>query len=205
MHRATARFRDLRPPNTETNLFNYHLKLLQKNGLVDKCDSGYRLATAGLAYVDRVSNQKFQIRQQPKIITMAVIQDGYGKLLLQKRQKQPYIDTWTMPYGKLHIDDKSVMQAIQREVKEKTGLTDLKFTHAGDAYLRVKNHDKLLSTTLAHIFYAAVDEGQAREGLMWCDPAKLQKLELAPCVEQIVARTFFRDPFFFEEFTEQWP
>jgi hypothetical protein len=31
-------------------------------------------------------------------------------------------------------------------------------------------------------------------------PRKLHTVTLGPAVEQIVARTFFRDPFFFEEF-----
>jgi hypothetical protein len=33
-----ARFRDLRPPKVDTNLFSYHLKLLQKSGYVEKTD-----------------------------------------------------------------------------------------------------------------------------------------------------------------------
>ena len=204
MHQKVARFRDLRPLKADTNLFSYHLKLLQKNNMVEKCDGGYTLATTGLAYIDRVSNQKMQIRKQPKIITMAVIQDGYGNVLLQKRTKQPFIDTWTLPYGKFHIDDKTLLHAIHREVKEKTGMTGLNLSHAGDAYLRVKYRGELVSSTLAHIFYAEIDEDEVADGLVWCDPAKLSKLHLAPCVEQIVARTFFRDPHFFEEFKHEW-
>src|SRR4051812_46695066 len=93
MHQRIARFRDLRPVNADTNLFSYHLKLLQRNKMVEKCEGGYTLAAAGIAYVNRLSNQNLDVRQQPKIITMAVIQDGYGNVLLQKRTKQPYIDT----------------------------------------------------------------------------------------------------------------
>ena len=31
---------------------------------------------------------------------------------------------------------------------------------------------------------------------------KLAELDLAPAVEQIIARTFFRDPYFFENYEE---
>jgi hypothetical protein len=35
-------------------------------------------------------------------------------------------------------------------------------------------------------------------------PHKLHTLELAPGIEEIIARTFFRDPFFFEEYAYEW-
>lgn len=113
-----GRFRDLRPKHVDTNLFTYHLKSLQKAGYVIKADGGYTLDRRGLIYVDRVTHGKMRLRTQPKIITMLLIQDGYGKVLLQMRTKQPYINTWTLPYGKIHIDDISVIEAAKRESHE---------------------------------------------------------------------------------------
>ena len=43
----------------------------------------------------------------------------------------------------------------------------------------------------------------ASEELVWARPHRLAEYDLAPAVEQIVARTFFRDPFFFEEFVAE--
>ena len=74
-----------------------------------KTDEGYTLTPEGLIYVDRVSLKKLNIRTQPKIVTMLVVQNSDGDVLVQKRDKQPYIDTWTLPYGKLHIDDESIV------------------------------------------------------------------------------------------------
>ena len=200
MHQQYARFRDMRPSRVDTNLYSYHLKLLQKRQMVRKTDKGYCLDKAGLLYVDRVSLKSLNIRTQPKIITMIVLQNANGDVLLQKRTKQPYIDTWTLPYGKLHIDDLSVREAAQREAREKLGVDDLEAAHAGDCYIRVWQDDELVSTTLAHVFYAEVDEVTPNDELMWVRPHRLGDYCLAPAVEQIVARTFFRDPFFFEEF-----
>ena len=50
-----ARFRDLRPPNIETNLYSYRLRKLQKSGWVIKTEKGYTLSSKGLIYVDRIS------------------------------------------------------------------------------------------------------------------------------------------------------
>jgi len=222
-----ARFRDLKPDKVETNLFSYHLKVLLKADYVCKVDQGYTLSHRGLIYVDRVSVEKMRVRTQPKIITMLLVQDGYGKVLLQRRTKQPYINTWTLPYGKLHIDDTSVLDAARRESREKLDYDPRKLRHVGDCYITVMNgHHKLASCdsqgelcedatvhingetvpaietrTLVHIVRFETDAIEATDELRWTDPLDLSKLKLAPAVEQIVTRAFFGDKFFFEEFT----
>lgn len=204
MYKEVARFRDLRPPKTDTNLFSYHLTSLVKTGLVQKIEGGYGLTTLGLSYVDRVSEEKKTIRTQPKIITMLLIQNSDGDVLLQRRTKQPYINLWTLPYGKLHIEDKSLEEAAQREAKEKLGLENQAVTHAGDCYIRVISDGNVLSSTLAHVFSFNRDDIVTSDTIKWARPHKLHTYRLAPAVEAIVARGFFRDPFFFEEFETDW-
>jgi ADP-ribose pyrophosphatase YjhB (NUDIX family) len=204
MYQKAARFRDLRPPRTDTNLFTYHLNNLVKMGMVNKIDGGYTLSAEGLAYVDRVSTEKKVIRSQPKIITMLVVQNSDGDILLQRRTKQPYIETWTLPYGKLHIEDTSVKSAAQREAFEKLGLQNQAVEHAGDCYIRVIAGDELLSSTLAHVFRFYRDDITLADDLAWARPHRLSDFTLAPAVEEIMARTFFKDDFFFEEFVVEW-
>jgi ADP-ribose pyrophosphatase YjhB (NUDIX family) len=205
MYTQTARFRDLRPPKVDTNLFTYHLKGLLKIGLIEKGEAGgYTLSSAGLSYVDRISTEKKSIRTQPKIINMLVIQNSDGDILLQKRTKQPYIDTWTLPYGKLHVEDRTVEKAAQREAFEKLGLENPELEHAGDAYIRVMMDGSLLSTTLAHVFRAYRDYEIKRDDLVWARPHKLSDYRLSPAVEEIMTRTFFKDPHYFEEFEVEW-
>ncbi|MFZ1301716.1 MAG: NUDIX hydrolase [Candidatus Microsaccharimonas sp.] len=204
IHKKYARFRDLRPPKTDTNLFSYHLKVLIKENWVEKNDNGYTLSKNGLAYVDRVSIEKLNIRSQPKIITMLLIQNSEGDVLIQKRSKQPYIDTWTLPYGKTHIDDVSIEVGARRESLEKLNYSPEHIRHAGDAYIRVRTDGELLSTTLAHIFRFETDDIVGNESIQWAQPLKLLRLNLAPAVEEIVSRTFFGDEHFFAEFTHDW-
>lgn len=204
IHKKQARFRDLRPPRTDTNLFSYHLKSLQKCGLVSRCSEGYTLSPQGLAYVDRVSVKQLNVRSQPKIITMLLIQNGEGEVLLQKRSKQPYIDTWTLPYGKTHVDDESIREAARREAMEKLQLDNVSPRHVGDAYIRVRLNGAIMSTTLAHIFRFESDDIEPNDTLRWVPPLSLAKLSLAPAVESIVARSFFGDNHFFAEFNEVW-
>lgn len=204
-HQKTARFRDLRKKGTDTNLFAYHLKLLTKNGIVEKVDGGYQLGEKGLAYVDRVSETSMNVRTQPKIVTMLVIQNSNGDVLLWKRDKQPYIDTWTLPYGKLHIDDVSIQAAAAREANEKLSIMNSIPEHAGDCYIRVLTKEsKMLSSTLVHVFRFEHDEVTDTDRIRWVRPHKLSQYDLAPAVEQIITRTFFHDPYFFEEFDIDW-
>ncbi len=204
MHQKYARFRDMRPPKVDTNLYSYHLKLLQKNGFVDKTSEGYYLGINGIVFVDRVSVKSLKVRTQPKIVTMLVIQNSNGDVLLFKRKRQPFTDTWTLPYGKLHIDDKTIEMAAKREAAEKLGLEIISPQHAGECYIRIRHEGEVIMSTLAHVFYFETDDVIETDRIKWARPHKLSQYDLAPAVEQIVARTFFRDPYFFEEYMEDW-
>lgn len=203
-YQRTARFRDMRPPRTDTNLYSYHLTQLIKGGFVKKIDEGYTLDAAGLIYVDSNDTDNPPVRGQPKIVTMLVIQNSDGDTLLQRRGKQPYIDMWTLPNGKLHIDDPSLLAAAKREAEEKLKVKNQDMTHAGDCYVRVHHGDALMMVTLIHVFAFNRDDIQLTDDLQWVQPHKLHKMQMAPGVSEIIARTFFRDPFFFEEFESAW-
>jgi len=204
IHRKYARFSELRPPKTDTNLFSYHLKVLIKEKWIDKTEEGYTLSKNGLAYVDRVSLEKLNIRSQAKIITMLLIQNSEGDVLVQQRRKQPYIDTWTLPYGKTHIDDYSIEMSARRESLEKLNYAPSVIRHVGDAYIRVKTDGEILSSTLVHIFRFETDNIVESDSIKWVQPLKLLRLNLAPAVEDIVSRSFFGDEHFFVEFTHDW-
>lgn len=224
--REFAAFSELKPKKVDSNLFSYHLKLLQKHDFIVKTDKGYTLSRKGLVYADRVSSEKMRIRTQPKIITMLLVQNSEGEVLVQSRSKQPYINTWTLPYGKLHIDDESVSAAARRESREKLNFDPQSVRHVGDCYIVVaragfkkvpSDHAGTLSNddivgisrqpellvetrTLAHIVRFETDAISQTDALQWVDPLDLPKLLLAPAVDQIVARAFFNDTYFFEEF-----
>lgn len=200
MYQEVARFRDLRPPRVDTNLFTYHLNTLLKSGMITKVESGYTLDQAGLYYVDRISSKDLMVRNQPKIITMLLIQNSDGDVLIQKRNKQPFIDRWTLPYGKLHIEDATIKQAAVREAYEKLGLKDQPMKHAGDCYIRVLSDELPTSATLVHLFKFNCDDIKTDDYIEWARPHKLSNYRLAPAVEEIMARGFFNDPHFFEEF-----
>lgn len=199
-----ARFRDMRPGQIDTNLYSYHLKLLIRLGYLEKTDQGYTLTIAGQAYVDRVNLSTAKRTLQPKVITMLVIQDGYGNVLMYQKKRQPFIDKWTVPIGKVHNTDESIARAAEREVSEKISDMAIEVSHVGDAYIRVTHEGEILISTLAHVFYGQVEEldnhhsDWERVGLR-----TLSDRVTAPAIQQIISRVMFRDPYFFEEYTEE--
>src|ERR1700757_944764 len=147
-----ARFRDLKPPKVATNHFSYHLKQLEAGDMIERTDEGgYTLSLLGLAYIDRLNDEGVFAYQQPKMVTMFVIQNSDGGVLLEKRAKQPYIDTWTLPNGKLSIDDESLHDAALGEIGRNYGLKYANIRHAGDCYIRVTREEAPLTVTFAHI------------------------------------------------------
>ena len=204
IHKKYARFSELRPPKTDTNICSYHLKVLMKEKWIDKTDEGYTLSKNGLGFVERVNLKKHNIRSQAKIITMLLIQNSEGDVLVQQRLKQPYINTWTLPYGKTRIDEDSIETAALRESFEKLNYLPQAIRHAGDAYIRVRADGELLSNTLVHIFRFETDDIVETELIKWVQPLKLLHMNLAPAVEAIISRSFFGDAHFFAEFTHDW-
>lgn len=205
LYQKVARFRDMRPPKTDTNLYSYHLTQLLKSGLVKKTEGGYALDSKGLIYVDRLNADKLFVRPQPKIITMLVLQNSYGDVLMYKKRRQPFIDQWTIPNGKVHNDDRSVAEAAQREVREKV-VSDIQvdLQHAGDCYIRTIHDGTIATTTLAHVFHGAVERPAIPGHLHWVKLRELDTYDAGPAVKEVIARTLFRDPFYFEEFDATW-
>lgn len=228
-HLAThqyGRFSDMRPPKVDTNLFTYHLKLLLKAGYITKDATNYTLSSKGQVYIDRHIPVGETVRTQPKIITMLLIQDGYGKMLVQQRTKQPYINTWTLPYGTMLIEDESVLACGARIAADKLNFVPANLRHTGDCYITVGhmatiaarpieagtlidgdilhlNTEEVFQTesrTLVHLVRFETDDLAASDTTKWIEPLDITKMGAAPAVEQIIARAFFGDDFFFEEF-----
>lgn len=204
LFRRMARFRDMRAPRTDSNLYSYHLSQLVKAGMVKKVDGGYSLDTKGLMYVDRLNVKKLFVRQQAKIITMLVIQNGYGDVLMYKKLRQPFIDLWTLPNGKVHNDDESIAAAAGREVDEKIGGLAIDLRHAGDCYIRFTEGGSVTTSMLVHVFYGQTQDAEIAEHLHWVKLRDLENYDTAPAAKEIIARTLFQDAYFFEEFEQAW-
>ena len=67
IHQKYARFRDLKPPKVDSNLYSYHLRKLLKQKIIQKIDERYTLTLKGLMYIDRVSEKNMSIGRNLKL------------------------------------------------------------------------------------------------------------------------------------------
>lgn len=203
VHQKTARFRDMRPPRVDANLYSYHLGQLVKGRYIRKMDNAYTLDTIGLIYASRIGTEKpSDLQLQTKVLF--VIQNSDGGILLQKVARQPHINQWSLPSGDVQITDSSVLSSAQRIMFDQLKMFQDDIRHAGDCYVRVHYGDTPLSVMLAHVFAFETDDIGTTDQLQWVRPHKLQTIDLVPGTEEIIARTFFRDPFYFEDYSFEW-
>jgi hypothetical protein len=197
-----ARFRDLRPPRVETNAFTYHLNALVTEGLVQKAADGYSLGPRGLQYIHYQDKKSGQVG--PGVAVMLLVQNSEGDVLLERRTTQPFINSWGLPSSPVLAEDESLLSRVDQMGRNTLGVTGISYTHAGDCYIRVVSEGEALSATLAHLYSFNTDEIEPTDSLVWARPHKLDQYTLSPATAEIMTRGFFRDPYFFEEFTCEW-
>ncbi|HJM04556.1 MAG TPA: hypothetical protein QF549_02890 [Candidatus Saccharimonadaceae bacterium] len=195
-----ARFKDLRPPRVETNAFTYHLNGLVAQGFVEKSARGYSLGPSGLRYLHAQAQQT-----APGVMVMALVQNSDGDVLLERRTSHPHMNSWALPFRPVLGEDASLEGAADRMIRAVLGVEGANYTHAGDCYVRVVCKGEVLTSSLVHLYSFNTDIIETTEDLVWARPHKLDQYVLYPATAEIIARGFFRDPYFFEEFTAEWP
>ena len=205
MYTKRARFSEMRPPKVDSNAYSYHLKALQKDKFVEKTEKGYRLSPGGLSYVDKISIEKFETRVQPKLTHMLVIKNHSGQLLLISKSKQPFIGSWMLPYGKLHMEDSSFMTAAIREADEKLRFIPNNLTQQGNVYIRAFINGELVSSIVANIFTGFASRSvPIGDDARWFHLSELKELNLAPAVAEIIDAIDQSDGIFFRQFDIDW-
>ena len=197
----TARFSDMKPRGVSSNTYSYHIKQLITNHWIVKVESGsYTLGPKGLAFAER-DMEDVDIRMQPGIKLALLVQDGYGNIVVAKRARQPYIGNWELPSQEMSIADTSVQEAAIWAAKKLLHHIPATIRHVGDCYVHITKGKLALTSTLVHVMRFEVDEIVLPDGMQWTEPLKLDNT--VPGTEQIIARAFFNDQFFFEEYTHQ--
>lgn len=156
-------YAQLKSDEIESGHFRYHLGQLVKDGYVTQLRRGlYGLTTKGWRYVDKLSAGRTTPQHMPKVITYTLLTDA-SHVLLQQKQKQPYMGLLNMIGGKLHEGELAAEAAV-REVHEKTGVHIAPPRLSGVFEIIINAQDDLLSHVIAYVFTAhanAADFAQA--------------------------------------------
>ncbi|MBS7346672.1 MAG: NUDIX hydrolase [Candidatus Sacchiramonaceae bacterium] len=202
----TARYSEMRPRKVDSNLYAYHLKKLVNLGFITQENRKYTLTPAGINYVEAISLEKFNIRSQPKITTRILLKNHKNQYLLTKRIKQPMIEMWGFPSGKIHNLDDRIVDAARRELHEKTGVNLRILDHVGDYYARIVAKNEVISNTFSHVFLSHISipeyeaiSATANTNLQWCAAEEIPNFNIIPDTLDLIYLSNQADGRFFAE------
>lgn len=121
------RYGDIKSPEMDNDLFNYHLQSLVKAGLVEKVDKEYWLSSLGRYEVAEQNPLSLQgeVVDRFKINVLTLVlrkENGELQILLQKRKKHPFYNTVAIMGGVIHKGE-TLAEAASARLAMKTGLT----------------------------------------------------------------------------------
>jgi len=157
------RYRDMKPADMESDLYNYHLQYLVKHGYVAKTDGLYYLDVSAKKYLIELGQLDEQLgRRNFKMASLCVVtREGESglELLYQTRGRQPMAGQKGLVGGGIQRGELAT-QAAARVAKQKAGL-DADFRLLGVMRkLRFDNDNQLYMDILYHLCLAAGHTGE---------------------------------------------
>ncbi|MBU0472484.1 MAG: NUDIX domain-containing protein [Nanoarchaeota archaeon] len=121
IHHQKRSFNELWNKEGESNKFAYHLKSMEKDGLIEKKNERYYLSSEGKKVAIFLDGETGTRPQYPLVaMIIAVFKDE--KILTQKRLKEPFYGYSGLIGGKLTFGEE-LLECAARELKEETSLT----------------------------------------------------------------------------------
>ncbi len=184
----SARYRDLRPANTDSNLFNYHRKMMIKDGYIRRNPEGlYELSEKGLRFAERASVESMRIRPRPKLQVTFLLLNRKGEIAMWNKVVQPFIGTANLPNGKVRFEDENTLESARRLLAKFYADDSASLQFRGVAEVAVYRKEMLLSHSYHMIVLGHVEPKQITNDLIeWVSPNALLKRETTPGVIEIV-------------------
>jgi ADP-ribose pyrophosphatase YjhB (NUDIX family) len=102
-----------------SNQLSYHLSKMVEEGILVKTGDAYTLTHIGESMIPALN--QITGREQGLITIVAAAVMRGDRICLLKRKKRPYQGYWSLPGGKMRLQE-SLKDAAIREVREETGL-----------------------------------------------------------------------------------
>jgi 8-oxo-dGTP pyrophosphatase MutT (NUDIX family) len=153
------RYRDMRPTDIENDLYNYHLRYLTRQGLVEKRAGKYRLNETGKKHLVELNPYPESNRFKMAALCLVVAD---GQVLYQERIRQPFAGQKGLIGGGIQRGEPAVA-AAKRRLQEEAGLK-AHFTLLGLLRkMRFDSRDELYTDILFHVCIAQKTTGDLIE------------------------------------------
>ena len=183
----TARYSELRPPGVDSNLFNYHRKVLLEKDFIQKtADNAYTLTPRGLRYAESASISNMRTRLMPKVCVSFVLKNHKGEIAFLDKTIQPFVGKVNLPNGKLHFDDVSAELGAKRTLSE-IALGPIELSLLGIAEVSVHHSGNQIVHTIHFMYGARLESNQiTSERLYWLKARDIIPKQAAPWVVDMV-------------------
>lgn len=198
MYKPVMTFNELWDKEGRSNKFAYHLKTLEKKGLVEKRDDGYyQLTHEGKQKVAYIENETGKEAKFPLLVVATVIIDETSnKILMFKRTKEPFYGYWGFQGGKLTFSD-YILECAQKEIKQETGFEcdiELKGLFSAKTF----NNDKLSFNHQLFVVKGTNPRGQllekTREGEnKWMTREEINSIKTLPNIPLLIDIAFSKN------------
>ncbi len=122
MYTPHLKFNELWDKHGESNKFAYHLKKLEKNGLIIKADESYKLTHKGKTIVAYLQSKTGKELKAPLLcVALLIFDKKKNNVLMLKREKEPFYGYCGFHGGKI-AHSEYIFESAQRFLSE-TGLT----------------------------------------------------------------------------------
>jgi hypothetical protein len=200
-------FSQLKPDDVDNKLFTYHLKIVIREGFVEKSDDGtYRLTSAGEKLWRRMSEKPDVIALRPFSVLFMIIRSPENGWLLYRRKTHPVKDKvafmHAIPKGAI-----SIAEHAKSEVLTKTGL-NCKFSVAGTGFFHTFDGNELQGFTNFTLLACETPSGELSVSddsadYFWDLNPDFTSQEMLPNMKPLYeAFTSGKFPFYLDEFVD---
>lgn len=140
------RFSELQPDDLDNKMFDYHLKLLIRDKIVEKNKSGeYKLTAFGRKIGVSAGLNLSEWMERAHTTLFLIIRRKDGQWLLYKRKSHPLIGRVGFMHARPNARE-NIVETAKKAVKQRTNL-DADFAVRANGYFRVFDGDNLESFT----------------------------------------------------------
>ncbi|HEV2413066.1 MAG TPA: hypothetical protein VGS28_04680 [Candidatus Saccharimonadales bacterium] len=148
-------YSDLKPKELTGNSFNYHLRHVTEQNLVEKIGDKYRLTAKGRLLVDSVSLENMKLKLRPTSGMSVMLHSGQHGILLYESKRAPLRGFTGFPFGKLRLGDS--LEGTFERILNKRNInleTVLNVKELGLANIRYYDQGQLVAHRMVTVWYA---------------------------------------------------
>lgn len=120
IHKPGLSFSELWDKSIESNKFAYHLKTLEKQGIIKRVNNKYELTLKGKQRASVVDGDTGKDKKAP-IFCVLIIAVKDDEILLQERLREPMYGYWGFIGGRIE-SGRNLTETLKHELEEEAGL-----------------------------------------------------------------------------------